>query len=113
MGTKIYKVISHDVYLESGEDSIDVKVFTDEKLATKYYKKLVKKDKQNDFEPEDYTVDEDKTSYERYLTGRSSEDSISIYLQEDEICEELEKSNKKNSEKNKEKNDDMEKDYEF
>jgi len=109
MGTKIYKVISHDVYLESGEDSIDVKVFTDEELATKYYKKLVKRDKQNDFEPEDYTVDEDKTSYERYLTGRSSEDSVFISLQEDEICEELEKSNKKNNEK---KND-VEKDYEF
>lgn len=100
MSTKIYKVISHYVYLDTGDNSIEVKVFIDEKLATEYYEKLVNEDKENDFEPEDYTVDEDKTSYERYLTGRSSEDSVSIYMQEDEICEE------------KEKNNDMEKDYE-
>ena len=99
MSTKIYKVITNILCQDDFENSIKVKVFTDDKLAFKYYKDLVDGAKDCDLDLEDYTVDEDDTSYERYLTGYASEDSLSIWIEEDEICEELEKSN------------DMEKEY--
>lgn len=101
MSIKIYKVISNVLCQDDFENSINVKVFTDEKLASQYYKDLVDGAKDCDLDLEDYTVDEDETSYERHLTGRASEDCLSIWLEEDEICEDLEKSN------------DMEKDYDM
>lgn len=101
MSTKIYKVIANVLCQDDFENSITVKVFTDEKLASQYYKELVKGAKDNELDLDDYTIDESETSFERYLTGRASEDSLSIWIDEDEICESLEKSN------------DMEKDYDM
>lgn len=101
MSTKIYKVITIVLCQDDFENTVTVKVFTDEKLAKDYYNELVDGAKDSDFDLEDYTIDEDETSFERYLTGYASEDSLSIYIEEDEICEELEKSNN------------MEKDYDI
>ena len=101
MSTKIYKVITIVLCQDDFENTVTVKVFTDEKLAKDYYNELVDGAKDSDFDLEDYTIDEDETSFERYLTGYASEDSLSIYIEEDEICEELEQSNN------------MEKDYDI
>lgn len=101
MSTKIYKVITNILCQDDFENTTRVKVFTDEKLASQYYKDLVEGAKDNDLDLDDYTIDEDETSFERYLTGYASEDSLSIWIEEDEICESLEKSN------------DMEKNYEM
>ena len=101
MSTKIYKVITKILCQDDFENTIRVKVFTDEKLASQYYKDLVDGAKDNDLNLDDYTIDEDETSFERYLTGYAAEDSLSIWIEEDEICETLEKSN------------DMEKDYDI
>jgi len=101
LSTKIYKVITVVLCQDSFENTVTVKVFTDEKLAKDYYNELVDGAKDIDVDFEDYTIDEAETSFERYLTGYASEDSLSIYIEEDEICEELEKSNN------------MEKDYDI
>ena len=101
MSTKIYKVITNVLCQDDFENSIDVKVFTDKKLALNYFKELVDGAKNCDLDLEYYTVDESETYFERYLTGYAVEDSLSIWIDEDEICESLEKSN------------DMEKDYDM
>ena len=46
---------------------------------------------------EDYCVDEKEDFYERYLDGRSMEDSVSIYLEEDESYDEIESLQKENA----------------
>ena len=103
MATKIYKVITNILCQDDFENTIRVKVFTDEQLASKYYSELVEsaKECESELDLDDYTIDESKTCYERYLTGYAAEDSLKIKLEEDVICEELEKSN------------DMEKDYDM
>lgn len=93
MATKIYKVIKHIIYDEDYENIINVKVFTDEKLASMYYKQLIAHEKEYavELDLEDYTIDESENYYERYLTGFASQNSVTISLEEDEICEKLEK----------------------
>ncbi len=101
MATKIIKVFS--MCQSDLNCDVNVTVFTDPKLAKEYMQSLIKdaKKQENDLDLDDYTIDEDDTSYERYLTGYSADDSISIWMENDEICEELEKTN------------DMEKDYDI
>lgn len=101
MNTKIYKVITNLICLEDFENTTTVKVFYDRKLAMEYFEQLVQKDKQNDFENEDYNIDEEDCYYERYLKNRMIEDCVSIRIEDDEICEKLEKNNE------------MEKDYDM
>lgn len=101
MSIKIYKVITNILCQDDFENSITVKVFTNENLAKQYYKDLVDSAKNNDLELDDYVIDENDTSFERYLNGRAIEDSLNIWFEEDEICENLEKNN------------DMEKDYDM
>lgn len=101
MSTKIYKVITNILCQDDFENSITVKVFTNEDIAKQYYKDLVNSAKNRDFDLDDYVIDENETYFERYLDGREIEDSLNIWIEEDEICESLEKSN------------DMEKDYDM
>lgn len=101
MSTKIYKVITNVLCQDNFENSITVKVFTNENLAKQYYKGLVEEAKNNDQNSDDYTIDETETSFERYLDSRAIEDSLNIWIEEDEVYESLEKSN------------DMEKDYDI
>lgn len=91
MENKIYKVIKKSIYMEAGESSVSVKVFEDEKLAREYLKKEIIHAKQDVEDLTDYCVEEDENSYERYLDGYASQDSIAIWLEEDVICKELEK----------------------
>ena len=37
---------------------------------------------------EDYCIDETDSLYERYLDGRSAEDSIAVFIEEDETYDE-------------------------
>ena len=62
---KIYRVIYKSILMDEGEDLVEVKTFLDRNLALDYIK-------------------EDESSYERYLDGRSMEDSVSIWLEDDE-----------------------------
>ena len=101
MGTKIYKVISRILCYDNCECTVNSTVFTNKDLALEYYKDLVKSAKRYDLNLDDYTINESETSFESYLKNRAFEDSIYIWIEEDAICEELEK------------NKDMDKDYEI
>lgn len=95
MATKIYKVIINILCQDDFENTIRVKVFADKQLALQYYNELIESEKEYETELnlDDYTIDKSENYYERYLTGYASEDCLTIQLQEDEICESLEKSN--------------------
>lgn len=100
MENKIYKVIKSDLYIDGGIQSTETKIFMDKQLALTYLQKLIsasKQDKDED-ELEDYCVEETETSYERYLEGRSFEDSVSIWLEEDTICMDLDFDKNKDTE---------------
>ena len=74
---KIYKVIYSSVYIEGGENTVDVKVFLNKDVALKFIKRQIKEIKKEVDDLEDYCVDEKEDFYERYLDGRSMEDSVS------------------------------------
>lgn len=85
---KIYKVMLKLLYIDECEDRVEVKVFTDEKLARQYYDSLVSniKEQNNELDMEIYDEEYTENSYERYLSGRYFEDSICVSIEDDEIC---------------------------
>lgn len=87
---KIYKVTYTSVCIDDGENLVSTTVFIDKNLALRFLKSEILKLKQQEkeFDMDDYCIDEDETSYERYLDGRSMEDSVSIWLDEDETYDE-------------------------
>lgn len=85
---KIYRVVYSSTYMESGEKLVTVKTFLNRDNALKYLKKEIIESKQDVEDLDDYSVEEDEISYERYLSGRSFEDSVSIRLEEDETYDE-------------------------
>lgn len=89
--TKIYKVVLKSLYMDECEDRIEVKVFTDEKLARQYYNSLVSdiKEQNDELDMEIYDEESTDNSYERYLSGRYFEDCICVSIEEDVICNEI------------------------
>lgn len=84
MSEKIYKVIRMDTYWEDGTGTnVRVAVFTEKELALTYLKQQIREIKNEVDDNEDYCVEEDDKSYERYLEGEASQDSISIWMEED------------------------------
>ena len=81
---KIYRVIYKSILMDEGEDLVEVKTFLDRNLALDYIKRQIMEIKKEVEDLEDYHVEEDESSYERYLEGRSMEDSVSIWLEDDE-----------------------------
>lgn len=102
---KIYKVTYRNIYLESGENEVITTVFLDKDLALKFYErekaKIIKQEEELDMD--DYCIDENDWLYERYLDGRSAEDSIAVFIEEDETYDErmLRELQKSQSEKEK------------
>lgn len=102
---KIYKITYSSIYLDEGENITTTTIFLDKDLALEFYtrekEKLKKQEKE--LSMEDYCVDEDQSSYERYLDGRAIEDSVSILIEEDETYDEkmLEEMKKAQNEKEK------------
>lgn len=87
-----YKVIYKSVYLESGEDIVEVKVFLNKDNAQNYLKELVANAK-DDIEKDDlnkYKIEETEDSYERYLDGYASQDNIAIWIEIDNFYDEKE-----------------------
>lgn len=85
---KIYRVIYSSLYMDEGENVTEVKTFLNKENALNYIKKQIVEIKKQVEDLDDYCVDEDAVSYERYLSGRSFEDSVSIRLEEDETYDE-------------------------
>lgn len=89
---KFYRVIYKSVYVEGGEDIVEVKTFLNRELAIHYLQRKIAYSKQDVDEDkvEDYHIEESETSYERYLDGYASQDNTSIWLEEDDFYDELE-----------------------
>ena len=104
---RIYRVIYSSIYLEEGENIINVKTFLNKDLALNYIKKKIKEIKNQVEDLDDYCVEETEDSYERYLNGRSMEDSVAIWLEEDEFYEELELLEEKSIQQEEEKDYEM------
>jgi len=104
---RIYRVIYSSIYLEEGENIINVKTFLNKDLALNYIKKKIKEIKNQVEDLDDYCVEETEDSYERYLNGRSMEDSVAIWLEEDEFYDELELLEEKSIQQEEEKDYEM------
>lgn len=104
---RIYRVIYSSIYLEEGENIINVKTFLNKDLALNYIKKKIKEIKNQVEDLDDYCVEETEDSYERYLNGHSMEDSVAIWLEEDEFYDELELLEEKSIQQEEEKDYEM------
>ena len=104
---KIYRVIYKSILMDEGEDLVEVKTFLDRNLALDYIKRQIMEIKKEVEDLEDYHVEEDESSYERYLDRRSMEDSVSIWLEDDETYDEKMLQEKQQAQKEKEKDYEM------
>ncbi len=103
---KFFRVIYKSVYVEGGEDIVEVKTFLNKDIALKYLQRRIANSKEDveESDLEDYHIEETQTSYERYLDGYASQDNTSIWLEEDNFYDEKEL----NEEQKIEKEDDYE-----
>lgn len=91
MNTKIYRVIFSSIDIDEADNTVRVTTFFDKDLARKYLKdRIMELKEQNEELDLDYKEQETEDFYERYLDGRSIENSISLWLEEDNVYTELE-----------------------
>ena len=111
---KIYRVIFKSKDIDEGDNTVTVTTFVDEGLARSYFQrqKMNLKDQENELDMDNYTVDDDEESYERYLDHRYMEESVSLWLEEDNTYDEIEKQLQE-SEKENEKNNEKDNNYEM
>ena len=104
----VFQKLLVDKYLKRRllKDEI-VKTFLNNDLALNYIKKKIKEIKNQVEDLDDYCVEETEDSYERYLNGRSMEDSVAIWLEEDEFYDELELLEEKSIQQEEEKDYEM------
>lgn len=86
---KIYRVIFTSI--KELEYTVMIETFFNRENALRYYKQQLYdlKKQQEELDMEDYCIDENETSYERYLNGRAIEDTVFIWLEEDNTYDEL------------------------
>lgn len=86
---KIYRVIFTSI--KELEYTVMIETFFNRENALRYYKEQLYdlKKQQEELDMEDYCIDENETSYERYLNGRAIEDTVFIWLEEDNTYDEL------------------------
>lgn len=90
---KIYRVVyeSHDI--DEADRTINISTFFNKQNAEKYLKECIKsiKEQNEEFDLDNYTIEETYDSYEIYLTHREVEQGVSVWLEEDETRDEIEK----------------------
>lgn len=88
---KIYRIVFTSIDIDESDHTVRVTTFFDRENALRYYKEQLEdlKEQQEDLDMEDYCIDEDETSYERYLDGRAMEQSVSLWFEEDNTYDEL------------------------
>lgn len=103
---KIYRVIFTSI--KELEYTVMIETFFNRENALRYYKEQLYdlKKQQEELDMEDYCIDENETSYERYLNGRAIEDTVFIWLEEDNTYDELDIN--KQAKMQKEKDNDYE-----
>lgn len=85
---KIYNVVYENI--DGDIHKIEVKSFLHKSKATKYFRQKVQEIKKQYKEVglEEYCIEQTKEYYEIYLEGRASEDSTTIWISDDETCDE-------------------------
>lgn len=90
---KIYRVIyeSHDI--DEADHTIKVSTFFNKENAEKYLQECIEdiKEQNEEFDLDDYTIEETDDSYEIYLSHRQAEQGVSVWLEEDETRDEIKK----------------------
>lgn len=88
---KIYRVIFTSIDIDESDHTITVTTFFDKEKALEHYLERLKdlKKQQEELDMDNYSIDEDETSYQRYLDGRTMEQSVSLWLEEDNTYDEL------------------------
>lgn len=86
---KIYRVIFTSIDIDESDHTVNVTTFLNKDKALEFYKTQLDALKEQEEELEEYTIDENEESYERYLNGRAMEESISLYFEEDNTYDEL------------------------
>ena len=88
---KIYRIVFTSIDIDESDHTVRVTTFFDRENSLRYYKEQLEdlKEQQEDLDMEDYCIDEDETSYERYLDGRAMEQSVSLWFEEDNTYDEL------------------------
>ena len=110
---KFYRVIYKSVYLEEGESIVEVTTFLSKDLAISYLKRQIEFIKQDVEDLEDYCVEENEESYERYLDGRIAEDDVAIWLEEAEFYDEKELEIEQEEKEKRQEENNKDNDYEM
>lgn len=88
---KIYRIVFTSIDIDESDHTVRVTTFFDREKALRFYKEQLEdlKEQQEELDMDDYCIDEDETSYERYLDGRAMEQSVSLWFEEDNTYDEL------------------------
>lgn len=88
---KIYRIVFTSIDIDESDHTVRVTTFFDREKALRFYKEQLEdlKEQQEELDMEYYCIDEDETSYERYLDGRAMEQSVSLWFEEDNTYDEL------------------------
>ena len=87
---KIYRIVFKSMYLDEGENEVRVTTFLNKELAEEYLKERIKdlKSELDILDQEGYITEEEDDYYERSLAGYAIEDSVAIWLEEDDTYDE-------------------------
>lgn len=88
---KIYRVVLKSKYLPAGEDEVEITTFLNKELAEQYIKESIENLKREEelLGNDTYKKIERENYYERYLNANEMDNSVSIYLEEDETYDEI------------------------
>lgn len=87
---KVYEVVYSKTNTKEDEDILIIKIFLNREIALNYLKRQIKETKEEFKETKEYEIKETENSYERTLNGKIFEDSIYIWLDEEELYDEYE-----------------------
>lgn len=88
---KIYRVIFKCTDLDEYCNEVTITTFQNKELAEQYLKEKIEelKREEKSLNKGKYITEETENCYERFLDDRVMEDSVSIYLEEDETYDEI------------------------
>lgn len=86
---KIYRVIFTSIDIDESDHTVNITTFFNRDNALQFYKTQLEALKEQEKELEEYSIDEDEESYERYLNGRAMEESVSLWIEEGNTYDEL------------------------
>ena len=90
---KIYRVIYESYDIDNAAHTLNINNFFNKENAEKYLQECKEsiKEQNEEFDLNNYTIEETEDSYEIYLSGRAFEQSVSFWLEEYETRDEISK----------------------